>query len=58
MENKFILRLHQAGIKDIYRVGGKNASLGEMIQHLGKLGIRNSLRVHHYCGSLPGVYLL
>ncbi len=40
MENKFILGLHQAGIRDIERVGGKNASLGEMIQHLGPLGIR------------------
>ena len=40
MENKFILGLHEAGIGDIERVGGKNASLGEMIRHLSKLGIR------------------
>jgi pyruvate,water dikinase len=40
MEKKFILGLHEAGIRDIERVGGKNASLGEMIQHLSKLGIR------------------
>jgi pyruvate,water dikinase len=40
MENKFILGLHEVGIKDLDRVGGKNASLGEMIQHLTKLGIR------------------
>ncbi len=40
MENKFILGLQEAGISDIERVGGKNASLGEMIQHLSKLGIR------------------
>jgi pyruvate,water dikinase len=40
MENKFILGLHEAGIRDIERVGGKNASLGEMIQHLTRLGIR------------------
>jgi pyruvate,water dikinase len=40
MENKFILGLQQAGIRDLPRVGGKNASLGEMIQHLSKLGIR------------------
>jgi len=32
--------LHEAGIRDIERVGGKNASLGEMIQHLTRLGIR------------------
>src|SRR4029077_15151205 len=40
MENKFILGLQEAGISDIERVGGKNASLGEMIQQLSKLGIR------------------
>jgi pyruvate, water dikinase len=40
MENKFILGLHEAGIRDIEKVGGKNASLGEMIQQLTKLGIR------------------
>lgn len=40
MEKKFILGLQEAGICDIERVGGKNASLGEMIQHLSKLGIR------------------
>ncbi|HXB28993.1 MAG TPA: phosphoenolpyruvate synthase, partial [Puia sp.] len=40
MEEKFILGLDQAGIEDITRVGGKNASLGEMIRHLSILGIR------------------
>jgi pyruvate, water dikinase len=40
MENKFILGLQEAGIRDVERVGGKNASLGEMIKHLCKLGIR------------------
>ena len=39
MENEFILGLDQAGINDIALVGGKNASLGEMIRHLNKLGI-------------------
>ena len=37
MENKFILGLQEAGIGDIERVGGKNASLGEMIQHFAGL---------------------
>lgn len=32
--------LSQAGIKDIDLVGGKNASLGEMLQHLTPLGIK------------------
>ncbi|HTD94597.1 MAG TPA: phosphoenolpyruvate synthase [Chitinophagaceae bacterium] len=35
----FIVPLSKVGINDIEWVGGKNASLGEMIQHLGKLGI-------------------
>ena len=34
-----IVQLHQVGIKDIDLVGGKNASLGEMLQHLTKLGV-------------------
>ena len=40
MEEKFTLGLDQAGMEDIARVGGKNASLGEMIRHLSILGIR------------------
>ena len=35
-----ILLLEQVGIGDIDLVGGKNASLGEMLQHMTKLGIR------------------
>lgn len=31
--------LHEVELKDIPTVGGKNASLGEMIQHLSKLGV-------------------
>ena len=34
-----ILQLHQVGIKEIDLVGGKNASLGEMLQNLTKLGV-------------------
>ena len=33
MNNKYILELSQVGINDIETVGGKNASLGEMIQN-------------------------
>lgn len=36
----FILEFEQVGIQDIPRVGGKNASLGEMIQHLVAKGVR------------------
>jgi len=34
-----ILQLHQVGMKEIDLVGGKNASLGEMLQNLTKLGV-------------------
>jgi pyruvate,water dikinase len=38
--NEHLLWLDQIGLKDIARVGGKNASLGEMLRHLTKKGIR------------------
>jgi len=34
-----IIRLNELGKDDVDKVGGKNASLGEMIQHLSKAGI-------------------
>jgi len=34
---KYILNLDNVSLKDINIVGGKNASLGEMLQHLKKL---------------------
>lgn len=36
----FIKNLSQVGIKDVPEVGGKNASLGEMIQNLAPRGIK------------------
>lgn len=36
---KYILKFFQIGIKNIPQVGGKNASLGEMYNHLTKKGI-------------------
>ena len=42
-----IVQLHQVGMKDIDLVGGKNASLGEMIQNLTKLGV-----------SIPGGFVI
>ncbi len=39
MNTKNVVWLDQLGINDIDRVGGKNASLGEMIQNLGNLGV-------------------
>src|SRR5580692_208124 len=40
MASRIIMDLTEVGINDIDLVGGKNASLGEMLQHLTKLGIR------------------
>ena len=39
MSNQFILDLREVGIHDIEIAGGKNASLGEMIQNLSALGV-------------------
>lgn len=38
--NERVLWLSEVGLKDIDRVGGKNASLGEMMAHLAKIGVR------------------
>lgn len=40
MKKIFTVDLGRVGINDIEEVGGKNASLGEMLQHLAPLGIR------------------
>ncbi|MFA5460029.1 MAG: phosphoenolpyruvate synthase [Candidatus Paceibacterota bacterium] len=39
MNKKYILWFKELGTKDVSRVGGKNASLGEMYNHLTKKGI-------------------
>src|SRR4029079_16036720 len=39
MKQNFILNLSDVGIDDVDLVGGKNASLGEMLQNLSHLGI-------------------
>lgn len=39
-EHKNVVWMDQVGMKDVPQVGGKNASLGEMITHLTKLGLR------------------
>src|SRR5688572_15535233 len=38
-QDNLIMSLHEVGINDVEIVGGKNASLGEMLQHLSQLGI-------------------
>ena len=40
IQTNFILEFEHIGIQDIPLVGGKNASLGEMIQHLTPRGVR------------------
>ena len=37
--SEYILQLNHLGMKDLPKVGGKNASLGEMITHLSELGV-------------------
>ena len=37
---EYVVGLSEIGKEDLHRVGGKNASLGEMIAHLEELGIR------------------
>jgi len=37
--NKHIVKFEEVGIKDVGTVGGKNASLGEMIRTLGAKGV-------------------
>lgn len=39
-KEKFILHFEEIGIQDVPLVGGKNASLGEMIRELGSKGVR------------------
>jgi len=39
MKNKYIVDLAEVKLSDLNLVGGKNASLGEMIQNLSKLGV-------------------
>jgi pyruvate,water dikinase len=36
----YVVPLHSVGMAEVERVGGKNASLGEMISNLNELGIR------------------
>jgi len=38
--NAYVIPFEQLGMHDVERVGGKNASLGEMISALAKLGVR------------------
>ncbi len=43
-EGQSILWLDQVGNDDVARVGGKNASLGEMIANLGDQGVNTRFR--------------
>ncbi len=38
--NSYLLPFEQLGMRDVERVGGKNASIGEMIGNLARLGVR------------------
>ena len=38
--NDYVIPFEQLGMHDVERVGGKNASLGEMISALSRLGVQ------------------
>ena len=38
--NDYVIWLHELGMQDVERVGGKNASLGELIQNLADANVR------------------
>lgn len=40
LKGRFVVGMEEAGIDDVALVGGKNASLGEMLRELGSKGIR------------------
>jgi pyruvate,water dikinase len=40
LDDALVLPLEQVGLVDLARVGGKNASLGEMLRQLGSMGVR------------------
>ncbi|MFP5349469.1 MAG: PEP/pyruvate-binding domain-containing protein, partial [Gammaproteobacteria bacterium] len=37
---EYVVKLAEVGMHDVARVGGKNASLGEMLRHLTRAGVR------------------
>ncbi len=39
MDSRYVISFEKLGMHDVDKVGGKNASLGEMISHLSKLGV-------------------
>ena len=39
MDPRYVISFEKLGMQDVDKVGGKNASLGEMISHLAKLGV-------------------
>src|SRR5579863_6234283 len=39
VDPRYVISFEKLGMHDVDKVGGKNASLGEMISHLAKLGV-------------------
>jgi pyruvate,water dikinase len=39
VDSRYVISFEKLGMQDVDKVGGKNASLGEMISHLSKLGV-------------------
>ena len=51
----YVIKLQQLGMNDVETVGGKNASLGEMISNLGSLGVDCAGRLRNDGGCVPGI---
>ena len=49
-----ILWFEEVGAADVPRVGGKNASLGEMVRALSGAGVRVPPGLRHHGRRLPG----
>jgi pyruvate,water dikinase len=66
MEPSYVVPLEQVQLSDIPRVGGKNASLGELIRHLTASGVQvpggfaitaDAFRAHLTASDLqPSIY--
>jgi len=56
MQNRYIVDLEDVRLSDLNLVGGKNASLGEMIQNLSNLGVDIPQWICNNCRCLLGFY--
>ena len=53
MDPRYVISFEKLGMGDVDKVGGKNASLGEMISHLAKLGVSVPGDTWHTVRQIP-----